>query len=141
MADPYQLERFVQAQDLHGTYRQAVAELRGGRKTGHWMWFVFPQLAGLGYSATARKYAISSLAEAQAYLRHPVLGSRLAECAHILAGISGRSATDIFGPVDAMKLRSCMTLFMSAAPGEPVFREVLDRYFGGSPDTETARRL
>ena len=139
--DPYDLQRFVAAQDAGGTYRRAAAELRNGRKDSHWMWFVFPQIAGLGYSQASRTYAISSLAEASAYLGHPVLGPRLTECAAILAGLPDRTAEQIFGEVDALKLRSSMTLFMRAAPGEPVFRQVLDRYFGGETDSATERRI
>jgi len=139
--DPYDLQRFVTAQDAGGTYRRATAELRNGRKDSHWMWFVFPQVAGLGYSQASRTYAISSLAEARAYLAHPVLGPRLIECAAILTGLPDRTAEQIFGEVDALKLRSSMTLFMRAAPGEPVFRQVLDRYFGGEPDSATERRI
>jgi uncharacterized protein (DUF1810 family) len=135
MEDPYRLERFVTAQEQH--YRAAVSELRTGQKTGHWMWFIFPQAAGLGRTSTSRQFAISSLSEAQAYLRHPVLGSRLIECARILTGITGKSATEIFGSLDAMKLRSSMTLFMMAAPDEPVFAEVLAKYFDGAPDQRT----
>src|SRR5215469_10826039 len=108
--DPYELERFVAAQDAGGIYQRAVAELRAGLKRSHWMWFVFPQVAGLGFSAMARRYAINSLAEARAYLAHPVLGPRLADCARIVAATRGRSAAAIFGDVDAMKLRSSMTL-------------------------------
>ncbi len=139
--DPYDLRRFVAAQDAGGTYEHAIAELRAGRKTSHWMWFVFPQIAGLGYSPASRTYAITSLAEARAYLAHPVLGPRLAECAVILAGLPDRTAEQIFGEVDALKLCSSMTLFMHAAPGEPVFRQVLDRYFGGIPDSATEQRV
>ena len=141
MDDPYDLKRFVAAQDAGGTYRQAVAELRRGRKASHWMWFVFPQIAGLGYSPASRTYAISSLDEARAYLAHPVLGTRLIECATILARVPGRSAEQILGEVDALKLRSCITLFMHAAPGEPVFGQVLDRYFDGIPDPATEQRI
>ena len=140
MEDPYRLERFVAAQD-DGSYRDAVAELRAGRKTSHWMWFIFPQVAGLGRSAVAQHFAISSVDEAQAYLRHPVLGPRLRECAQILAGLDGKSADQILGSADAMKLRSSMTLFMTATPDEPVFREVLDKYFGGAADQLTLDRL
>jgi uncharacterized protein (DUF1810 family) len=140
MEDPYRLERFVAAQD-DGSYRDAVAELRAGRKTSHWMWFIFPQVAGLGRSAVAQHFAISSEDEAQAYLRHPVLGPRLRECAQILAGLDGKSADQILGSVDAMKLRSSMTLFMTVTPDEPVFREVLDKYFGGAADQLTLDRL
>jgi uncharacterized protein (DUF1810 family) len=139
--DPSGLQRFVTAQDSGGIYERAVAELRAGRKASHWMWFVFPQIAGLGYSPTARTYAITSLAEARAYLAHPVLGPRLAECAAILAGLSGRTAEQIFGEVDALKLRSSMTLFMHADPGQPAFRQVLERYFGGIPDPATEQRI
>ena len=140
--DPFNLERFVTAQDLHGTYDDAVTELRNGRKTSHWMWFVFPQIAGLGRSPVARQYAISSLDEARAYLRHPVLGPRLAECAAILAQAAGRSAEQIFGGLDALKLRSSMTLFLRAAPAtEPVYGQVLSQYFGGIPDPATDELL
>ena len=138
-ADPFGLARFVAAQD--GTYQQALTELRRGRKTGHWMWFVFPQVAGLGRSSMAQRYAISSLDEARAYLRHPVLGPRLIECASAVAAHVGTAATLIFGDIDAVKLRSCMTLFHRAEPSEPVFGQVLDRFFGGVPDGETLRKL
>jgi uncharacterized protein (DUF1810 family) len=114
MDDPWRLDRYVTAQERGGTYQRAVAELRAGAKVSHWMWFVFPQIAGLGMSAMSREYAISSIAEARAYLDHPVLGPRLVECAGIVAGTEGRSAEQIFGPVDAMKLRSSMTLFAAA---------------------------
>ena len=117
--DAYDLQRFVAAQDAGGTYDRATAEFVPGRKTSHWMWFVFPQVAGLGYSPASRTYAISSLDEARAYVAHPVLGARLIECATILAGLPGRTAEQIFGEVDALKLRSCITLFIRAAPGEP----------------------
>ncbi len=139
--DPYDLQRFVAAQDAGGTYQRAAAELRRGRKTSHWMWFVFPQIAGLGFSPTSRMYAITSLDEARAYRRHPVLGARLTECAAILAGQPGRCAAQIFGDLEAQKQRSCITLFMRAAPGEPVFRQVLDQYFGGVPDPATEQRI
>ena len=141
MDDPYRLERFVQAQDSAGTYQEAVAELRAGRKLSHWMWFIFPQVTGLGFSAMSQRYAISGLPEARAYLDHPVLGPRLAECARIVAATEGNTADDIFGPVDAMKLRSSMTLFTAAAHEEPVFGEVLTKYFGGLPDEATLGRL
>src|ERR1700761_7452364 len=132
--DPYDLQRFVAAQDAGGTYQHAAAELRAGRKASHWMWFIFPQIAGLGYSPTARAYAITSLDEARAYLSHPVLGPRLTECAAILTGLRGRTAEQVFGEVDALKLRSSMTLFMHAAPDEALFRQVLEQYFDGIPD-------
>jgi uncharacterized protein (DUF1810 family) len=140
MADPYQLDRFVVAQD-EGSYRAALAELRAGRKTSHWMWFIFPQVAGLGRSAAAQHFAISSLDEAQAYLRHPVLGPRLRECVQLLAALDGKSADQILGSVDAMKLRSSLTLFMAAAPDEPLFADVLAKYFGGAADQLTLDRL
>jgi uncharacterized protein (DUF1810 family) len=141
MDDPYDLKRFVAAQDAGGTYQQAVAELRRGRKTSHWMWFVFPQIAGLGYSATSRKFAIASLDEARAYLAHPVLGPRLVECATIVAQTQDRTAEQIFGGIDAQKLRSCVTLFLRADPGQPVFGQVLARYFDGRPDPATDQRI
>jgi uncharacterized protein (DUF1810 family) len=141
MDDPYRLERFVQAQDAGGTFQRAVAELRAGRKVSHWMWFVFPQVEGLGLSAMSQRYAISGLAEARAYLQHPVLGTRLVECATVLAGTDGKSAAEILGPVDAMKLRSSMTLFAAAAPDQPAFSAVLTKYFGGAPDEATLARL
>ena len=142
MSDRYRLERFVDAQDAGGTYARAVQELQAGRKVSHWMWFVFPQIAGLGHSSIAREYAISGPDEARAYLSHPVLGARLVECAQILTSTTGVSAVDIFGPVDAMKLRSSMTLFASVAePGQGVFREVLGQFFGGVEDEATASRL
>ncbi len=135
--DPFSLRRFETAQDEGGTYEQAVSELRGGRKTGHWMWFIFPQVAGLGRSSMSRTYAISSLAEAKAYLEHPVLGPRLIECASTLCGLSGQGAQEIFGATDAMKLRSSMTLFAHAAPDSVVFRRVLSDYFAGIEDAAT----
>ena len=141
MDDPYDLQRFVEAQDAHGTYDRAVEELRRGRKTSHWMWFVFPQIAGLGYSATSRRYAISSLDEAKAYLAHPVLGPRLKECAGIVAQTQGRSAAQIFGEIDAQKLHSSTTLFMRADPDEPLFQQVLDQYFDCQADASTDQRL
>ena len=118
------LSRFVDAQAR--VYDDALSELRAGRKTSHWMWFVFPQIAGLGRSPTAQRYAIASLAEAEAYVAHPVLGERLRECARVLTELEGRSAEQVFGGLDALKLRSSMTLFARAAPDEPLFRDVLD---------------
>jgi uncharacterized protein (DUF1810 family) len=141
MEDPYDLERFVAAQEAGGSYQHAIEELRRGRKTSHWMWFVFPQIAGLGQSATSKLYAISSLAEARAYLDHPVLGARLRQCADLLTVRHGRTAEQIFGGIDAMKLRSSMTLFMHAAPEEPVFRQVIEQLCGGVPDPATEQRL
>jgi uncharacterized protein (DUF1810 family) len=141
MDDPYDLERFVAAQDAGGTYDRAVAELRRGRKQSHWMWFVFPQIAGLGQSPTSRWFAISSLAEARAYLAHPVLGPRLTECARILQQATEHDAARVFGGLDAQKLRSSMTLFARAAPAGASFAAVLDTYFGGEPDPATDRIL
>jgi uncharacterized protein (DUF1810 family) len=135
----FDLERFVQAQK--GLYNGVVGELRRGRKSGHWIWFIFPQVAGLGRSATSQQYAIASLAEARAYLDHPVLGARLRECAALVLAVGDRSADEILGELDAMKLRSSMTLFHRAAPDEPLFRQVLDRFFGGRPDPATDDRL
>jgi uncharacterized protein (DUF1810 family) len=139
--DPYGLQRFVDAQEQAATYDRALAELRAGRKTSHWMWFVFPQIAGLGQSPMSRSYAISSLSEARAYLDHPVLGPRLLECTRALVELPGGSAVDVLGAVDATKLRSSMTLFARAAPGEPLFQQVLDRYYDGVMDEATEQRL
>jgi uncharacterized protein (DUF1810 family) len=139
--DPFDLARFVQAQDGGGTYRRALAEIRAGRKESHWMWFVFPQIEGLGRSATAQRYAISSLAEAQAYLGHPVLGPRLLESAEAAAALPGTSADAVFGSIDARKLHSSATLFRRAAPAESVFSDILDKYFGGTADAATEQRL
>ena len=139
MGDPYDLARFVAAQDAGGTYDRAVAELRRGRKQSHWMWFVFPQISGLGQSPTSRRFAISSLEEARAYLAHPVLGLRLAECARILQQAPEHDAARVFGGLDAQILRSSMTLFARAAPAEASFGAVLDTYFGGEPDPATDR--
>lgn len=141
MDESYDLNRFVTAQDEGGTFDRAAEELRRGRKTGHWMWFVFPQIAGLGFSTMSQRFAISSLAEAQAYLRHPVLGPRLRECAEIVATAPGHDAEQIFGSIDAIKLRSSMTLFLRADPDAPVFQRVLDRFFDGVADPATDRRL
>jgi uncharacterized protein (DUF1810 family) len=143
LSDEYDLARFVQAQDAGGTYLQALAELRRGRKVSHWMWFVFPQLAGLGRSATARRYAISSLPEARAYLDHEVLGPRLSEATMAVKQLEGLRAETIFGSIDAMKLHSCMTLFAVAATGadQALFDDVLKGYFAGQPDAGTMQLL
>jgi uncharacterized protein (DUF1810 family) len=141
MPDPYRLERFVTAQDRGGTYDRARSELRAGAKRSHWMWFVFPQIAGLGSSPMAQEYAIGSLAEARAYLEHPVLGSRLHECAEAICAIAGSSAEQILGGIDAVKLRSSMTLFARAAPEDDAFRRVLDRFFDGREDDATVQRI
>jgi uncharacterized protein (DUF1810 family) len=139
--DPFDLKRFVDAQNAGSTYDRAVEELQRGAKTSHWMWFVFPQIAGLGQSPTARRYAISTLDEAKAYLQHPVLGARFRECARILAQTDGRSAAQIFGMIDAVKLRSSMTLFLRASPDDTLFQQVLDRYYEGQADPATDQRL
>jgi uncharacterized protein (DUF1810 family) len=139
--DPFDLQRFVDAQDQGDTYAAALAELRAGRKTTHWMWFVFPQIAGLGQSPISRRFAISSLDEAQAYLADPVLGPRLIESARALTQLPITSAEEVFGPIDALKLRSSMTLFRRADPEEPMFSQVLDQYFGGEADIGTERLL
>ena len=135
----HDLKRFIDAQEP--VYADVVEELRLGRKTSHWMWFVFPQVAGLGFSSTSRRYAISSLDEARAYLADPVLGARLLECARLVLAAGATNAEGIFGEIDARKLRSSMTLFHRAAPDEPVFRAVLDRYFEGIADDATDARL
>jgi len=132
---PHDLDRFLAAQQ--GAYAGALEELRQGRKTGHWIWFVFPQLAGLGRSEMSRYYAIASLDEARAYLVHPVLGARLRECATAVLATNGRTAVEIFGSVDAVKVRSCMTLFRRAAPDDPVFATILDRFYERRPDETT----
>ncbi|HVE28971.1 MAG TPA: DUF1810 domain-containing protein [Mycobacteriales bacterium] len=137
----FDLERFVRAQDDGGTYEAAVAELRSGRKRGHWMWFVFPQVAGLGSSPMAQQFALSGLDEARAYLAHPVLGPRLAAAARALTGLPGGDPVAVLGPVDALKLRSSMTLFARAAGGEPVFADVLAQYYGGAEDPATVSRI
>jgi uncharacterized protein (DUF1810 family) len=139
VSDPFDLRRFVDAQ-AH-TYDQALAELRAGEKRTHWMWFVFPQIAGLGHSGMARRFAISGLDEARAYVAHPTLGRRLVESARALTDLDTADADRVLGPVDAQKLRSSMTLFAHAAPDEPVFREVLDHYFDGTEDDATTSRL
>ena len=135
------LERFVRAQDEHGTHDRALAELRAGRKTSHWMWFVFPQVAGLGHSPTAQAYAVADLAEARAYLAHDVLGPRLHLCCDALLGLEGVSAEQVLGSTDAMKLRSSMTLFALAAPEDLVFDRVLERFFDGERDERTPALL
>jgi uncharacterized protein (DUF1810 family) len=135
--DPFDLQRFVDAQESGGTYGAALAELRRGRKTSHWMWFVFPQLAGLGRSATARHYALRGADEAQAYLAHPVLGPRLRACAQALTALPACDPVAVLGSVDAQKLRSSMTLFATVTSDDPVFGEVLDRCFGGQDDPLT----
>ena len=136
-ADPYNLARFVEAQ--RRDYERALSEIEAGRKQSHWMCFVFPQFEGLGSSPTSRHYAIRSEAEAAAYLAHPVLGSRLIECAEAALGLEGRSAHDVFGSPDDMKLRSCATLFGSVSPVGSVFHRLLEKWFEGKPDARTVR--
>ena len=139
MPDPYSLERFVEAQ--RPVYDRVRAELRAGAKLSHWMWFVFPQLAGLGQSAMAQKYAISSLAEASAYLEHAMLGAHLRECTGLVNAIQGRTVRQIFGTPDDMKFRSSMTLFSRATADRAIFVSALDKYFGGEPDRLTLELL
>jgi uncharacterized protein (DUF1810 family) len=135
----FQLQRFVDAQQ--SVYESVLRELRAGRKRSHWMWFIFPQIAGLGHSMMAHEFALSSLDEAAAYLAHPMLGLRLRECSALVAGIEGRSIAEIFGSPDDMKFRSSMTLFALAAPEEPIFAACLQKYFGGEPDLQTLAML
>jgi uncharacterized protein (DUF1810 family) len=137
--DTDNLERFVEAQ--RGVHERALSEIRSGRKTSHWMWFIFPQIAGLGHSSMAQLYAITSLAEARAYLRHPVLGERLLACTQAANDVTGRSARALFGSPDDMKFRSSMTLFARAAPDEPAFSRALATYFEGEPDPLTLAKL
>lgn len=138
-ADPFGLARFVTAQQAN--YRDAIAELRGGRKRSHWMWYVFPQVAGLGSSAMAKRYAIKSREEAEAYLAHPLLGPRLVECAEALLEVEGRTAEEIMGYPDCRKLRSSMTLFAALSPPDSAFEKVLERYYDGSNDPRTVEFL
>lgn len=133
------LDRFVDAQQP--VIERVLAELRAGRKASHWMWFVFPQIQGLGHSATARRFAIQSFAEAEAYLRHPVLGPRLRECTRLVNEVEGRGIEDIFGYPDHLKFRSSMTLFAHATEDSQMFREALRKYFGGQEDPLTVERL
>jgi uncharacterized protein (DUF1810 family) len=137
--DVYDLNRFVQAQE--DDYEQALSEIRKGRKQSHWMWYVFPQFDGLGFSSTSRRYSIKSVEEADAYLRHPVLGPRLLACVEAVLSVEGRSAFEIFGSPDDLKLRSCATLFACVSPGGSVFHRLLDKYFKGERDAKTLRLL
>ncbi len=139
LTDPYDLQRFVDAQAP--VYARVCAELRAGAKTSHWMWFIFPQLKELGQSATARHFGIASLAEAEAYWAHPLLGPRLRECSGLVLAVDGRTAFQIFGPPDDLKFRSSMTLFERAAPQEPLFGRALDKYYGGERDPRTLALL
>lgn len=138
-SDPFDLERFVRAQAR--TYEAALAEIRSGRKCSHWMWYVFPQIAGLGVSETSRHYAIGSAAEARAYLAHPVIGPRLVECVEAVLKVQGRSAREIFGSPDDRKLRSCATLFAQVSPPRSVFERLLEKYYEGEQDARTQELL
>jgi uncharacterized protein (DUF1810 family) len=138
-SDPYDLDRFVRAQ--HGDYAQALSEIKSGKKHSHWMWFIFPQLEGLAFSSTSRRYAIKSLDEARAYLAHPVLGPRVLECAQAVVDLDGRSAAEIFGSPDDLKLRSCATLFACVSPAGSVFHRLLEKYYNGGLDARTLRLL
>src|SRR4051812_42172023 len=137
--DPHDLTRFIEAQEHD--FVQALSEIRRGQKRSHWMWYVFPQFQGLGRSSTSRRYAIKSVAEAEAYLRHPVLGARLLESARAALDVEGRSALEVFGSPDDMKLRSSATLFASVSPAGSVFEQLLDKYFAGEPDGKTLQLL
>jgi uncharacterized protein (DUF1810 family) len=137
--DPHDLQRFLQAQQR--SYARALAEIKNGRKTSHWMWYVFPQFLGLGQSEMSRRYAIGSVAEAKAYLEHPILGQRLRECCEAALAVEGRSAHQIFGSPDDFKLKSCATLFAHTSPPGSVFHRVLDKYFEGSSDDTTLRLM
>ena len=137
--DPHDLDRFLHAQAQD--YERALSEIRAGRKRSHWMWYIFPQFAGLGSSPTARRYAIKSMAEAEAYLQHPVLGARLTECCEAVIGVQGRSALEIFGSPDDMKLRSCATLFASISVPGSVFHQLVRKYFEGVPDPRTLQLM
>lgn len=139
MDKQFNLERFVEAQAP--VYRKVVAELKSGRKTSHWMWFIFPQIAGLGHSDMARKFAISSADEAAAYLGHPLLGARLRETSALVAAIEADDITDVFDPPDDRKFHSSMTLFAEVAPDEAVFHDCINQYFDGAPDHATIERL
>jgi uncharacterized protein (DUF1810 family) len=134
-SDPYDLMRFVRAQEA--AYARALAEIKAAEKVSHWMWYIFPQIEGLGYSRTAKFYAIKSVEEARAYLGHPLLGPRLKECTEAVLGVEGRTAEEIFGDPDDLKLRSCATLFACVSPAGSVFARLLERYFGGEADVRT----
>jgi len=139
VSDPYNLQRFVDAQNP--VYERVCKELRSGEKQGHWMWFIYPQLRGLGHSQTAAVYGISSREEAEAYLKHPVLGPRLMECTRLVNLVEGRSVSQIFGYPDDLKFRSSMTLFALTAPENQIFKDALEKYFGGEMDQLTVQRL
>lgn len=139
MEDPFDLNRFVAAQER--VYHDVLDELGRGRKTGHWIWYIFPQIKGLGRSATSRRFSISSIDEAKAYLEHPILGPRLRECTQLVIDGEGRTAEQIFGYPDYLKFRSCMTLYGHADPDDPVFIDALAKYFAGEPDPLTIEAL
>lgn len=139
MPDPHHLQRFVDAQDA--IYERVLSELRTGRKQSHWMWFIFPQIKGLGHSAMAQRFAVSSIEEARAYLEHPILGPRLRECAQLVNDVEGDPIEEILGYTDAMKFRSSMTLFAHATSDTQVFLDALQKYFGGEEDQLTLARL
>src|SRR3954462_12545657 len=136
---PHDLARFMQAQE--GAYERALSEVKAGRKRSHWMWYVFPQFDGLGFSSTTKRYSIKSVAEAEAYLAHPVLGPRLAECCEAAVGVEGRSAAEVFGSPDDKKLQSCATLFAAVSPPGSVFERLLDKFFQGVQDEKTLRLM
>ena len=138
-ADPYDLGRFLRAQERD--FEQALSEIKSGRKRTHWIWYIFPQFAGLGFSSTSKHYSIKSIEEAKAYLDHAVLGPRLLECAEAALAVEGRTATEIFGSPDDLKLRSCATLFARISPSGSVFERLLEKYFAGQPDEKTLRLL
>ncbi len=138
-SDPYNLKRFLGAQAT--IYEKVLAELRNGQKRSHWIWYIFPQYQGLGFSSMSQKYAIQSLDEASAYLNHPILGDRLLECTRTVLGITGRSAYQIFGSPDDLKLRSCATLFAIVSPGDSLFVQLLDRFYNGQRDPKTLQLL
>ena len=135
MTDPYDLNRFIEAQEA--VYERALSELQNGRKKTHWMWFIFPQIAGLGSSAMSHRYSIRSVDEARAYMDHPLLGARLRECGNAILQVEDRSATEILGSPDDMKLKSCATLFEAVSPRESVFAQILDKYYQGERDSRT----
>lgn len=139
MDDPHDLNRFVEAQQ--GDYERALSEIAGGRKRSHWMWYIFPQIDGLGFSSISRHFSIKSIEEARAYLDHPVLGPRLLKCAEAVVGVEGQSAVEIFGSPDDLKLKSCATLFASVLPAGSVFERLLAKYYEGTRDEKTLRLL
>jgi uncharacterized protein (DUF1810 family) len=139
MNDPFDLNRFVEAQE--NDYEVALSEIKAGEKRTHWMWYIFPQIDGLAYSSTSKKYSIKSIEEAQAYLNHSVLGIRLLECAKAVVEVEGRSIAEIFGSPDDLKLRSCATLFVSVSPSETVFEQILQKYYHGVRDAKTLHLL